>query len=80
MKKILFVLATLFLIILFACEDEKSPECKDCWIIVETYDSAGNIESVEEKGKSEYCDSELYDIQSKEPEEIGDKKSYWHCE
>lgn len=60
-----------------SCEEQKT--CKDCHIVIETYDTAGNIESVEHKSSEEFCDEELKEIENSEAQIVGDQKSYWLC-
>lgn len=77
MKKFIYFSLIIFSLILLSCEEDK--ECKDCKIIVETLDSAGNVLSTEEKDHQTLCEDELYEKESADPVIIDNRKSYWQC-
>jgi hypothetical protein len=78
MKKIIVLLFSFMLVFVLSCAED--PDCKTCYTVTEIYDDDGNLISSEEGNKDEYCDEDLYEIESQEPEEIGDQKTYWVCE
>ncbi len=78
MKKLIILLFSLMLAFLLSCAED--PDCKTCYTVTEIYDDDGNLISSEEGNKDEYCDEDLYEIESQDPEVIGDQKTYWVCE
>ena len=78
MKNIILLFFSLVLIFALSCAED--PDCKTCYTVTEIYDDDDNLISSEEGNRDEYCDEDLYEIESQEPEVIGDQKTYWVCE